>query len=163
MSAIWKLLEWINKRMKDIGVICLAGMMLLTCADVVCRAFGHPIFGAVEIVGFLSTLTVVMALPYTHQQKAHIGVEMLVRLFPVKTQAVIELCTGVLSMALMGLITWRMADYAYTMQASGEVSISLELPEHAIIYITSFCFLVFSCMIITDMLRCIQKLREGKK
>lgn len=148
--------------MKDIGAVCLVGMMLLTCADVVGRAFGRPIFGAVEIVGFLSTLTVVMALPYTHQQKAHIGVELLVRLFSEKTQTIIELCTSILGLALMALITWRMADYAYKMQASGEVSISLELPEHVIIYITSFCFFVFFCMILSDMIKCIQKLRGEK-
>jgi hypothetical protein len=36
----------------------------------------------------------------------------------------------VLSLGLFGLVTWRMTLYAHTMQESGEVSISLELPEY---------------------------------
>jgi TRAP-type C4-dicarboxylate transport system permease small subunit len=105
----------------------------------------------VELVGFMATLSVALALPYTHQVKGHIGVEILVRLFSEKTQTVIELCTSFLSLGLFALITWRMAVYAQTMQKSGEVSMNLELPEHVIIYITSFCFLMFFLMIIQDI------------
>ena len=75
MSFFWKIILWILDKMKIIGAACLVGMMLLTCVDVVGRSFGHPIFGSVEIVGFMATLAVVMAMPYTHQVQGHIGVE----------------------------------------------------------------------------------------
>ena len=35
---------------------------------VVGRYLGHPIFGSVEIVGFLATLTAALALPYRHAE-----------------------------------------------------------------------------------------------
>ena len=131
--------------------MCLAGMTLLTCADVVGRYFGYPIFGSVELVGFMATLAVALALPYTHQVKGHIGVEILVRLFSEKTQIIIELCTNVVSLALVGLITWRMGIYAKTIQASGEVSMNLELPEHLIIYAVTVCFFIFGLTILLDI------------
>jgi TRAP-type C4-dicarboxylate transport system permease small subunit len=145
--------------MKIIGAACLVGMTFLTCADVVGRAFGHPIFGSVEIVGFMATLAVVMAMPYTHQVQGHIGVEILVRLFSKKTQTIIDICTGIVSLILFAIITWRMSVYARTMQESGEVSMNLELPEHFIIYATAICLLVFTLIILKDIIENIRKLK----
>jgi len=158
MAYLWNIIQWILDKMKIIGAACLVGMMLLTCADVVGRSFGYPIFGSVEIVGFMATLAVVMAMPYTHQVQGHIGVEILVRLFSEKTQIIIDICTGVVSLVLFAVVTWRMTVYANTMKASGEVSMNLELPEHVVIYLTAFCLLVFTLIILRDIINSIRKL-----
>ena len=159
MNTVWNAIQWILEKMKIIGAACLVGMTLLTCVDVVGRAFGHPIFGSVEIVGFMATLAVVMAMPYTHQVQGHIGVEILVRLFSKRTQTIIEICTGIASLVLFAIITWRMSVYARTMQESGEVSMNLELPEHFIIYVTAICLLVFTLIILKDVIDNIRKLK----
>ena len=162
MKKFWNIFEWTVDKFKVLGAVSLVGMAALTCVDVVGRLFGHPIFGSVEIVGFLATLTVALALPYTHQVKGHIGVEILVHLFSERTQTIIDLCTSIFSMGLFALITWRMFVYARTMQKAGEVSMNLEFPEHTIIYITSFCFLMFFLLIIQDITKYIELLK-GKK
>jgi TRAP-type C4-dicarboxylate transport system permease small subunit len=159
MDTFWKIVQSLLDKMKIIGAGCLVGMTLLTCVDVVGRAFGHPVFGSVEIVGFMATLAVVMALPYTHQVRGHIGVELVVRLLSEKTQTIIDICTGIFSLVLFALVTWRMLLYAHTMQESGEVSMNLELPEHIIIYVSAFCLLVFTLNILEDTLKNIRKLR----
>ena len=159
MERFWKITQWLLDKMKIIGAGCLIGMTLLTCVDVVGRAFGHPVFGSVELVGFMATLAVVMALPYTHQVQGHIGVEIVVRLLSEKTQTIIDICTGILSLSLFALVTWRMLVYARTMQESGEVSMNLELPEHLIIYVTAFCLLVFTLNILEDTIKNIRKLK----
>ena len=160
MNFFWKIIQWLLNKMKIIGAVCLVGMTILTCADVVGRAFGYPIFGSVEIVGFMATLAVVMAMPYTHQVQGHIGVEILVRVLPEKTQTIIDICTGILSLTLFGIVSWRMAVYAHTMQESGEVSMNLELPEHTVIYITAFCLVVFTLIILKDILSNLGKLKK---
>ena len=160
MAFFWKIILWILDKMKIIGAACLVGMMLLTCVDVVGRAFGHPIFGSVEIVGFMATLAVVMAMPYTHQVQGHIDVEIVVRLFPEKTQTIIGICTGIVSLILFAVVTWRMTVYANTMKASGEVSMNLELPEHFVIYVTAVCLLIFTLIILQDLINNIRKLKE---
>jgi TRAP-type C4-dicarboxylate transport system permease small subunit len=160
MTFFWNIIQWVLDKMKIIGAACLVGMMLLTCADVVGRTFGHPIFGSVELVGFMATLAVVMALPYTHQVQGHIGVEILVRLFPEKTQTIIDICTGVVSLVLFAVVTWRMTVYADTMKESGEVSMNLELPEYLVIYVTGFCLLVFTLIILGDIINNIRKLKS---
>ena len=161
MAFFWKIILWILDKMKIVGAACLVGMMLLTCVDVVGRAFGHPIFGSVEIVGFMATLAVVMAMPYTHQVQGHIGVEIVVRLFSEKTQTIIGICTGIVSLILFAVVTWRMTVYANTMKASGEVSMNLELPEHFVIYVTAVCLLIFTLIILQDLINNIRKLKES--
>jgi TRAP-type C4-dicarboxylate transport system permease small subunit len=160
MRIIWKILQRISDALRLIGQGCLVGMMLLTCVDVVGRKFGHPIFGSVELVGFMATMAVAFALPYTHQVKAHIGVEILVNILSQKTKAVIELGTHLVSLALFGIVTWQMFLYADTIHKSGTVSMSLELPEHVIIYVVAVCFLIFSLVIVKDIAVNVQKLRE---
>jgi TRAP-type C4-dicarboxylate transport system permease small subunit len=163
MSIFWKTVDWFNRALKILGACCLVGMMGLTCVDVVGRYFGHPIFGSVELVIFMATLTTALALPYTHEVKGHIGVELFVRLLSSRTQTVIELVTNVLSVALMGLITWRMAVYAGTIRESGQVSMNLEFPEHLIIYAVSFCFLIFTLLIAKDIVSLSRRLLKGEK
>jgi TRAP-type C4-dicarboxylate transport system permease small subunit len=160
MKSFWRLIDWILEIMKILGAACLVGMTFLTCADVIGRLFGHPIFGSVEIVGFMATLAVVMALPYTHKVQGHIGVELLVRLFSERTQTIIEICTGILSLALFAIVTWRMWIYAGTMKQSGEVSMNLELPEHYVIYAAAFCLLIFALIILQDIFTNIGKLKS---
>jgi TRAP-type C4-dicarboxylate transport system permease small subunit len=159
MKLFWNGIQWLCDGLRRLGLCCLVGMMLLTCVDVIGRKFGHPIFGSVELVGFMATLAVAFALPYTHQVGAHIGVEVLVQLLSDKTQTVIELCTHLVSLTLFAIISWQMLLYADTIHKSGTVSMSLELPEHVIIYIVSGCFLIFSLVIIRDIITTIHKLK----
>ena len=160
MHAFWKTINWIVDKLKIVGAVCLVGMTFLTCADVVGRFFRHPIFGSVELVGFMATLSVAMALPYTQQIKGHIGVEILVRVFSEKVQTIIDTCTSFLSLSLFVITTWRMAIYAREMHQSGEVSMNLEFPEYTIIYVTAFCFIIFSLIILQDIIQNINKLRN---
>lgn len=158
MNIILKGLNAIRTLLKVLGATALVGMMAITCVDVVGRYLKHPIFGSVEITGFLATLTAIMALAYTHEMSGHIGVEILVRHFSRTTQDVIELFTNLIGLVLCGMITWRMFLYAQTMGQSGEVSMNLQFPEHLIIYTCSFCFLVLVLTMIEEIITLIRRL-----
>ena len=160
MKYITPIIDWISDKLRFFAAACLVGMTLLTCADVVGRFFRHPIFGSVELVGFMATLAVALALPYTHRLKGHIGVEILVRMLPERAQHIIDVCTSVLSLGLVALITWRMTLYAGTIRNSGEVSMNLELPIHYVIYIVSFCFFIFALVVIQDIVNGLKQLRK---
>jgi len=158
MDKVLRFFDWISDKLRFLGACCLMGMTALTCVDVVGRYFRHPIYGSVELVGFMATLSCIMALPYTHKVQGHIGVEILVRLLSEKVQTIISVCTHVLSLALFALVSWCMTRYALTMKQSGEVSISLKLPEYWVIFITAFCFFVFTLVILQDIMTGIRKL-----
>lgn len=162
MSTIFKALDKFSGLLKTIGAIALTGMMLLTVVDVIGRFFKHPIFGSVELVGFMATLVVAAALPYTYKMDGHVGVEILVRLLSKKTQIIIDLFTRTISLILFCLVTWQMFLYAKDIHETGEVSMNLEFPIYYIVYILAFGLLIFSVTIIETIVENIKQLKELK-
>ena len=162
MKILFSALNRFSGVLKMIGAIALTGMMLLTVVDVIGRFFKYPIFGSVELVGFLATIVVAAALPYTYKVEGHVGVEILVRLLSKKAQIWIDIFTRSLSLVLFSLITWQMFLYAMDIQKTGEVSMNLEFPIYYIIYLLSFGMLIFSVTILETILDNIKQLRELK-
>jgi len=162
MSIIFKALDKFSSFLKFIGAAAITVMMLLTVVDVIGRFFKYPIFGSVELIGFLATIIVATALPYTYKVEGHVGVEILVRLLPKKTQLIIDLFTRALSLFLFCLVTWQMFLYAKDIRETGEVSMNLEFPIYYIIYLLAFGLLIFSVTILETIFKNIKQLRELK-
>ncbi|MCD4743777.1 MAG: TRAP transporter small permease [Desulfobacteraceae bacterium] len=160
MRNILKVLNKASDILKIISAISLASMMFLTFVDVVGRKVYYPIFGSVEIVGFLAMITIAGALPYTHKIDGHVGVEILVRLLPERVQTIISIITQFLSLILFSLATWQMFIYAQDTHRSGEVSMNLGFPVYLLMYVVSFGLLVFSLTLIESVINNIIKLRE---
>lgn len=160
MEVIQKALLFVSEKLKVIGAFFLFGMALLTCADVVGRLFKYPIFGSVELVSFMGVIAIACSLPFTHQHKGHIGVELFIRKLPSRVKHIITLCTEILSLILFILIAWRMFHYAQKTQASGELSMNLQLPEYVIIYILACGFVIFTLIIINSIFQTLSKLRN---
>ncbi len=147
-------LHRIEKIMRNIAATCLMGMAFVTGADVLMRGlFNTPIFGSEEIVGILGIIVVGFALPYTHYQKSHIGVEILVRKLSKRTRRAVSLCTNVATLVLIAIITWRMFLYAAGQSESGEVSMNLELPEYMVIYVLAIGFLAYTACLAVDIIK----------
>ena len=161
MSIFWELIEWTSSKMKMIGAACLMGMTFLTCVDVAGRFFRHPVFGSVELVTVMATIAVAAAMPFTHKEQGHIGVEILVRLLSPKKQRMMDIFTGALSLILFAIVTWRMTTYAADIRDSGEVSLNLQLPTYVFIYFIAFCCLVFTLIILQEIIANVVKLRRG--
>lgn len=155
-----KIISSISEILKKIGAVSLVSMMFVTCVDVTGRFFGYPILGSVEIVSILATFSIGMGLAFTHETDGHVGVEIIVRLLPDKTQTIISVCANFLSVCLFAILTWRMLVYAGTLRESGEESMNLRLPEYLVVYVMSFCIGIFTLMIIKDMIININKLRS---
>ena len=139
------------KLMRLIGGCALAGMMFLTCFDVVLRAFGRPLTGVVEISGFLATMAIACALPYTHVARGHVGVDLLVRKLSPRGQAIMDLATCLVSLSVFCLVSWQAYEYAKSLKQSGEVSLTLGIPMHVVVYVVGAAFAVFSLTILVDV------------
>jgi len=147
--------------MQRVAAACLMAMAVLTGVDVVGRAgFNTPLFGTEEMVALLGVMVIGLALPYTHSQGSHIGVEIVVSRLPRRIRRRLSLVTGTLSTVLFAVVAWRMAVYGWTRQQSGVVSMNLELPEHLVVYALAGCFLVFAARMGLDVLR---QVLEGRR
>lgn len=162
MKMIFSTLDKFSDLLKGIGGVALTCMMLLTVVDVIGRFFKYPIFGSVELVGFLATIVVATALPYTHKIDGHVGVEILVRLLSERAQLWFDILTRSLSLMLFSLITWQMFLYAQDIRHTGEVSMNLEFPIYYIVYLLAFALLVLSVTILETIFENVMQLRKLK-
>lgn len=151
MERMDRFLELISKWMKRLGAVSLMGMATVTMCDVILRYFGKPIFGSEEIVMFLGTLVVGFTLPFAHEKKSHIGVEILIRMFSCRTKRIIFFVTDIVTALFFILVAARIFIYAGKEKTAGTVSLNLEFPEYYIIYVLSFCFMIFVMFVIKDI------------
>ena len=139
--------------MKGVASVCLMGMALMTCADVILRAtINKPIFGSEEIVSIFAVLAIGFALPYAHKKDSHVGVEIVVRLLSKSSQERIRLITNACSLLLFILLSWQMFKYAQVMQGSGVLSMNLGLPTYIFVYALSFCLLIVSLYLLQEIM-----------
>lgn len=157
MGPLQKVVDTLVGLLKRIGGVCLVGMMVVTCVDVIFRAMAKPIFGAVEIVSFMATLVLACAMPQTHVEQGHVGVDLVVRRLKPRTQAIFDSFTSLAAAGLFGLVCWRMFVYALTMQKSGEVSMSLEFPTYILVFVVAVAFGVLALVIFISFLNNLRK------
>jgi len=160
MQRVWKFIDQVADKMKRVGAALLVIMVALTCLDVVGRLFRHPVFGSVELMSLMGAVAVAMALPYTHAEKGHIGVEIVMDKLPRRVRDFFELITSLLSLLLFGIVTWKMFEYSVKMKESGEVSMNLGLPEYLIIGVVGFGFIIFTLTIVKGTVETFGRLRR---
>ncbi|WP_320043983.1 TRAP transporter small permease [uncultured Desulfobacter sp.] len=161
MKLLDRFLNFVSNLLRSAGALALTLMMLITVADVVGRFFKHPIFGSVEIVGFLAVAVAAGALPHTYKVGGHVGVEILTRLLPRKIRLLLDLFTRTLTLILFAVVAWQMFVYAKDMQQAGEVSMNLEFPLHYIVLSLAVCLAFFSGTILQQIVDTVNQLRKG--
>ena len=139
-------------------------MMLLTCVDVVLRLsvtvyheyhwifFSHfkPIAGTYELISFLGTVSAAFAMAHTSLEKGHVAVSLVVRLLPERVQGLIGSVTDFFGFFFFALIAWRSALYGNHLRASGEVSLTLQLPFYPFVYGIGFASAAVCLVLLTD-------------
>ncbi|MGB4548811.1 MAG: TRAP transporter small permease, partial [Syntrophales bacterium] len=134
-------------RLNWAAAAAIVAMMLLTVADVVLRLFRMPIPGTYEMVGFLGAAIIAFSLAYTASEKGHITVDVLILLLPKRVQAFFDAINELVGAAFFAVIAFGGMNAASEIRNSGEVSLTLELPIHPILYgIAAGCALL--CLIL---------------
>ncbi len=161
MKLLNRFLNFVSNLLRSVGALALTLMMLITVADVAGRFFKHPIFGSVELVGFLAVAVAAAAMPHTYKIGGHVGVEIITRLLPRKTRLVLDLLTRSLTLILFSLIAWQMFVYAKDMQQANEVSMNLEFPLHYIVLVLAVSLAFFSGTILQQIVDTVNQLKKG--
>ena len=119
--------RWINRGALAVGGACLAGMALLTCANILLRIVWVPIQGTYELMGYFGALVAALALAHTQLRRGHIAVDVLVVRMPRRVQRVLNGLNGLICMALFGLAARQLIVKALVLRASGEVTETLRI------------------------------------
>ena len=139
----------------------LVAMLSLTVVDIIGnKLFKYPIPGGIEIVGFLGVVIASFAIAYTQVLRGHIQVEFIVMRLPKRLQGGIAAFVCLLGLALFSLLAWRSFDYAQSLKAAGEVSMTQGIPFYPFVYGIALCCIPVCLVLVVEFLKSVAKAVE---
>ena len=153
MASQFNILRFVSKLLNIIAGISVTVMMLLTVADVLLRAGGHPIIGTYEIVALLLAVVIGFGIPQVSLDRGHVYMEFLLQKFSKRGRNVVNTLTRVLCLILFAFIGYNLFNVGAGFHASGEVSATIKLPFYPVAYGVAVCCLLECCVFIFDIVR----------
>ncbi len=135
-----------------VASVALVGMMFLTVTDVFLRYFfNHPLTGVYDLVGLMGVVIAAFSMPYTLMEKGHVAVEFLMQRLSKPAQSIIDTVMHVVGIPLFLTLAWQCMVLAKSMADAGEVTPTLLIPFHPLVYCMAVCFAVLSLSIFTNL------------
>jgi TRAP-type transport system small permease protein len=153
LAFVERVLARTTRVMSGIGAIAVLLMMMFNIADITFRAFlRSSLRGTHEIVDFMMILVVFLAIPYVQHKKTNISISLLTDRFPRKTKAITESVMCILSLAIIGTMTWAAFGHFRRLWETGKDTEVLNLPVAPFQFILAFGLLVLCIVIISELL-----------
>jgi TRAP-type C4-dicarboxylate transport system permease small subunit len=155
MNTLEKIDVYLNKILLFGGSVAV--LLLMSIATV--NAFMRLPFikatwrGAYETVGFLGAIVIAFALGYTQKRKDHIVVDILTEKFPKRVNRILDGINYFITTIFFAIVSWQVFAWGMKISKSGEVSETLKIVFHPIIYCVALGFAVFSLTLIIDFLK----------
>jgi len=153
MDLFFNLLKFVSKVLNSIAGIAVTFMMVLTVADVLLRAGGHPIIGTFEIVALLLGLVIGFGIPQVSLDRGHVYMEFLLDKFSKRGKNLMNTFTRGLCLILFAFIGYNLFNVGARFHASGEVSPTIKIPFYPVAYGVAVCCLLECCVFIFDIVK----------
>ncbi len=153
MASSSRILRFISNLLNSIAVIAVTLMMLLTVADVLLRAGGHPIIGTFEIVSLMLALVIGFGIPQVSLDRGHVSMDFLLEKLPGTARKALNTFTRVLCLMLFGFAGYNLFNVGARFHASGEVSPTIQIPFYPVAYGVAICCLLECCVFLFDIVR----------
>jgi TRAP-type C4-dicarboxylate transport system permease small subunit len=152
-SKLNTFLKVVTKILNYIGSAALTFMMLLTVADVIMRAFGHPIIGTYEIVALSLALVVGFTIPKVSYERGHVYMEVVLERLPRSHRDMLNVSTRILCFFLFLIIGYNLFSAGNEFRMSGEVSPTIQLPFYPVAYGVGICCFIECLVFINDIVK----------
>lgn len=136
-----------------IASAALTFMMFLTVADILCRAFGHPLVGTYEVVSLALALVIGFGIPRVSMDRGHVYMEVLLERLSKPGKAIFNTFTRIVCLCLFILIAYNLFSVGAEFHASGEVSPTIRLPFYPIAYAVGVCCFIECLVFISDIVK----------
>jgi TRAP-type C4-dicarboxylate transport system permease small subunit len=160
MEYLSGLLQKVSKGLAVVAGAALTFMMLLTVADVTLRAFGHPIMGSYEIVGFTLALVIGFAIPRVSLRKQHIFMDFLVDRLSRRNRALMNILTRLLNLFLFALLGYAVFMVGNEFRVSGELSPTVRIPFYPMAFGVAACCFIECLVFITEIAKSWREIHE---
>lgn len=142
MKKLNHALRSVSRILNIIAGTALTFMMLLTVADVLLRAGGHPIIGTYEISALCLGLVIAFGIPQVSLDRGHVYMEFLLARLGDRGKSMLATFTRLLCLTLFIFIGVNLLKVGAGFQASGEVTATIRLPIYPVAYgVAACCFL----------------------
>ena len=151
-GLLWMVLQ-LSRGANILAGVTLTLLMGITVTDVILRSFGRPLLGTFELVAFLGAAVIGFSLPFTSWVRGHIYVDFFIMKLPSKARNTFHLLTRCMGLGLFLLIGWNLIKMGADLSRSGEVSPTLQIPFHPVVYgVGAACFLQ-SLVLFSDIVK----------
>ncbi len=148
-----------NRALAWLAGLALVAMMLLTVADMALRAYGRPLAGSYEMIGWLAAAAVALALGYTQVHRGHVSIDLAMRHLPPRAARWIEAVVRLASFALFAAVAFYVFRYASVLQETGSLSETLKAIVFPWVYLVALGVAGLALALLADLLRALAGLR----
>lgn len=141
-SARTGILRGLTHAMAAVGGLAVAGLIVVTMADVVGRQFGLPVKGAYDLVRVLGAIAMGCALPLTKAVKGHIAIEYFFQKLGPRGRAATDTAMRLVLLALFGLLAWQFVRQGLDFLEGGEGTATLHMPMFWVPWLVALACLV---------------------
>jgi TRAP-type C4-dicarboxylate transport system permease small subunit len=152
MKMIVSIINTFSRIMYWIAGVSLAGIVFLTVADVILRIFKHPIVGSYDIVSLLGAVVIGFAIPQTTLERGHVLMDFLTEKLPFGGRMIFHVLTRTLAIIIFLIIGWNLMTYGNDLRQTGEVSMTLRMPEYPIAYGIGLCCFIECLVLASNMI-----------
>ena len=163
MTALDRVMRFLNRLLVFCGGMFLVGMVVMTCANIASRAVWVPIRGTFELMGYFGAVVTASALAFTQLNRGHIAVNVLITRFSRKTQRRLNAFNNAVCALFFALVTWQMVLKAHSFMATGEVSETLRIIFYPFTYLVAAGCGVMTLAFLVDFLDAVTHRKEAAK
>jgi TRAP-type C4-dicarboxylate transport system permease small subunit len=147
-------ISWINalsRLMYWIAGVALAAIVFLTVADVLLRLTAIPIIGTYEIVSLLGAIVIGFAIPQTSIENGQVIMDFLTGKLPPGVAKFFSVLTRILAVFTFFIIGFNLISLGSDLQQTGQVSLTLKIPEFPIAYGIGVCCFIECLVLLTQL------------
>lgn len=147
MKTIVSIIHTLSRFMYWIAGLALAGIMFLTVADVILREFKLPVIGTYEIVSLLGAIVIGFAIPQTSLERGHVLMDFLTERLGPGGRKIFHFLSRILAIITFLIIGWNLLGLGGDFYRTGQVSLTLKIPEYPVAYGIGICCFI-ECLVL---------------
>ena len=152
MDRLENIAKSLSRWLTWLALAALSALLALVAADILgTKLFARPVPGAMDLASLLSLLLISLATTHTQLLGRHIKVEFLSLLLPPGLRRWMRLLSILLTLLFFLLADWRLFIYAYELQASGESSMTANIPFAPFAYALAASLLPMILLLIAQL------------
>lgn len=159
LSRLDRIINGFTATMDLIARGAIMVIMVVTCVNIVARAFGRPITGAYEVGSVLMAITLALSLPFSMVKKIHVSLELMVSRLSGRSQALFDTFTGVLSFCLFLCMAWQCWMYASKLARVHSMYATLRMPIYPFVYVLFFGLAVACLVLLFNLIKSASEVR----